>query len=40
MLREYLDILSDNPLYPTQRLSLHQEEIQILGRVLGVVTEG
>jgi phage repressor protein C with HTH and peptisase S24 domain len=37
---EYLDILSDNPLYPTQRLSLHQEEIQILGRVLGVVTEG
>ena len=36
---EYLDILSDNPLYPTQRLSLHQEEIQILGRVLGVVVE-
>jgi len=35
-----LCILSDNPLYPTQRLSLHQEEIQILGRVLGAVVEG
>lgn len=34
-----LCILSDNPLYPTQRLSLHQQEIQILGRVLGAVVE-
>ena len=34
-----LCILSDNPLYPTQRLSLHQQEIQILGMVLGAVVE-
>ncbi|QIR79988.1 hypothetical protein FA592_13895 (plasmid) [Sulfurospirillum diekertiae] len=35
-----LCILSDNPLYPTQRLSLYQEEIQILGKVLGAVGGG